>query len=183
MHDTYLGNGWLVVTCLVESTAWVRWTTYWWILLWNFWFSCEHVSLWVIKCELICMSEVVSMSDRKSWNDKLNASYYQVSCVNLNCERTTGFNFSISHDSWIVGMHTWCGDDQGPIVEIQNKAWKRSWRFGDAHPAHNTCSAQRSRLVGSTRLAQTSHMESLISRKGALSMWPLTLRSIRRSRA
>ena len=45
------------------------------------------------------VSEVVSLYDRKLWNDKLNASYYQVSCVNLDCERTTNFNFPIFHDS------------------------------------------------------------------------------------
>jgi len=48
------------------------------------------------------VSEVVSMFDRKSWNDELNASYYWVSCVNLNCERMNDFNFLILHDSWTI---------------------------------------------------------------------------------
>ena len=47
----------------------------------------------------MCASEVVSLYDRKLWNDKLNASYDRVSCVNLDCEIATNFNFLIFHDS------------------------------------------------------------------------------------
>lgn len=37
---------------LVESTVWLRWITYWWILFSNFWFSSEQAWLWGMECEL-----------------------------------------------------------------------------------------------------------------------------------